>query len=290
MFIRRYVNPTDSRLGRHVRHDPRSRAFAHPELPASAIQSVSWQRRAPILDQGNLGSCTGNALTGILGTDSKGRQGATSVVVKADSKGVFKAGTYQLDEAFAVKAYSLNTKLDSYQGAYPPKDTGSDGLAAGATGKALGLLTGYTHGFTILGLQSALQTGPVLWGTVWLNSMFDTDENGFVNVDTKSGEAGGHELVISGYDQAEDVYEIQNSWGTSWGVDGFAYVRGADMAWLLAQDGDVTVPAYVAVPVPVDPTPVPVPTPAPVPVPTDADQALYAAFMTWAKAKGYASA
>jgi hypothetical protein len=200
--------------------------------------------------------------------------------VKADSKGVFKAGTYQLDEAFAVKAYSLNTRLDSYSGQYPPNDTGSDGLAAASTGKALGLFSGYTHGFTIGALQSALQTGPVLWGTVWLNSMFETDENGFLKVDRNSAEAGGHELVISGYDVADDVYEIQNSWGTSWGVDGYAYVKGADMAWLLAQDGDITVPAYAVVPAPVPPLPAPV---------SDADKVLAQAMVTWLKAKGLGS-
>jgi hypothetical protein len=109
--------------------------------------------------------------------------------------------------------------------------------------------------------------------------MFTTDSDGFVKVDKSSGEAGGHELVISGYDTADDVYEIQNSWGTSWGVDGFAYVHGADMAWLLAQDGDITVPVYASV----DPAPTPTPVPA-----DAADKALYAAFLAWSKAKGYA--
>lgn len=278
MHVRRFINPADARLGRHVRHDPRSLAYAFGSLPQSAIQSVSWQRRIPILDQANLGSCTGNALVGVLGTDSKGRTATESVTVKADGKGVFTAGTYALDEAFAVKAYSLNTLLDTYRGNYPPTDTGSDGLAAASTGKALGLLKGYRHAFTVDALRSALQAGPVLWGTVWLRSMFGTDADGFIKVDRTSGEAGGHELVISGYDVAEDVYEVQNSWGTSWGVDGFAYVHGADMAWLLSQDGDITVPEYA---------PAPAPVPVPTPQPADADQALYAALTTWAKAKGY---
>ncbi|MFF8942832.1 C1 family peptidase [Streptomyces sp. NPDC014864] len=276
LHTRRFVNPADARLGRHVRHDPASLSYGHPVLPKSAIQSVSWQRRIPILDQGQLGSCTGNALTGVLGTDSAGRTASTSVSVKADSRGVFRAGTYVLDEAFAVKAYSLNTLLDSFKGNYPPTDTGSSGLAAAKTGKALGLLTGYTHAFSVDALRSALQSGSVLWGTVWLRSMFETDADGFVKVDRTSGEAGGHELVISGYDVAEDVYEVQNSWGTSWGVDGYAYVHGADMAWLLSQDGDITVPTYA--PAPVDPAPV-----SPV---VNADQALFAAFSSWAKAKG----
>lgn len=55
-LIHRY-EPTDPRLGRRVFHDPRSLAYAHPVLPKSAIQTVEWTRRIPILDQGRLGSC-----------------------------------------------------------------------------------------------------------------------------------------------------------------------------------------------------------------------------------------
>jgi hypothetical protein len=54
------------RLGRHVRHDPRSRAYqVRPRAPLA--KSVSWERQTPILDQGDLGSCTGNAACGVLG-------------------------------------------------------------------------------------------------------------------------------------------------------------------------------------------------------------------------------
>lgn len=275
MFQSRY-EATDTRLGRHVRHDPRSLDYAVPELPETAVQSVLWERRIPILDQGQLGSCTGNALTGVLGTDSNGRIATDSVTVKADTYGVFAAGTYKLDEAFAIKAYSLNTRLDSYAGTYPPSDVGSSGLAAGATGKALGLLTGYSHALSVAALKSALQAGPVMWGTVWLNSMFKTDANGFIVVDKASGSAGGHELVISGYDVPSDVFTVQNSWGTSWGDQGLARVHGADMAWLLSQYGDVTAPVFA-----------PVPTPTPVVPTADADKTLCEAFKAWLAAKGF---
>jgi hypothetical protein len=217
------------RLGRHVEHDPRSLAYAHGVLPKSAIKSVSWTRRAPILDQGNVGSCTGNALAGLLGTDAKGRAGATSVTVKADSRGVFKAGTYPLDEE------------------YPGKDTGSSGVACGKSAQMLGLATGYSHAFGVDALKAALQTGPTLIGIPWLNSMFNPDSGGQLTVDRTSGIAGGHELVVSGYDVG-GWFRIDNSWGAAWGDQGSCHVREADIVWLLAQDGDVTVPQLVTAP------------------------------------------
>lgn len=264
--------PTDPRLGRHVRHDSRSLRYAHGVQPASTIETVEWQRRIPILDQGQLGSCTGNALTSVLGTDSAGRTALAAVTVKADKYKIFKAGAAKLDEVFATNAYMINTRLDTYSGTYKPTDTGSDGLAAAQTAQLLGLIISYTHAFTEDALKTALQTGPVMWGTVWLNSMFDTDSAGNLLVDRASGVAGGHELCICGYDVEADKYLVANSWGTGWGAAGYCYVAGQYMDWLLSQDGDITVPQYAAVPVP------------PPVAPGDAE--LWATAKAWAAGKG----
>lgn len=258
-------------FGRHVEHDLRSLAYAHGVLPDYALQPVQWTRRIPILNQGQVGSCTGNAFTGVLGTDSLGRTAPTSVTVKADSKGVFSAGTYTLDEQFALLAYTLNTKLDNIPGDMPGKDTGSSGVAAGKTGQQLGLLAGYTHAFSLAALKSALQNGPVMIGIVWLNSMFDPDGAGVIPVDKNSGVAGGHELVVSGWDGRH--FRLDNSWGTSWGQQGSGFLTEADMQWLLSQQGDVTVPAYSIAPIPT-------------PTPADPDLAMALAARDWLTAKG----
>jgi hypothetical protein len=246
-------------LGRVQHHDPRNLRYAHGVLPKSAIQSVVWARHTPILDQGQLGSCTGNALTGALGTDSAGRTATAQVTVTADSKGIFKAGTYTLDEDFAVMAYELNTRLDDIKGQYKPDDTGSSGPACGKAARALGLATGYTHAFSYDALRSALQLGPVLIGIDWYSSMFDPRADGQIVVDKSSGLAGGHELMIREYDAANDVAWVDNSWGMSWGVNGRGYFKGADLRTLLADGGDVTVLTFTTTPVP---PPLPVPTPS----------------------------
>lgn len=255
----------DPRLGRHVNHDPRALRYPVGVLPRSAIQSVHWAREVPIFDQGNLGSCTGNAGTGLLGTDNSGQHGNSSVMISdagaAASHGHFTAGTRILDESFAVDLYSLATDIDSYPGEYPPDDTGSDGPSVAAALVLLGLASSYSHAFSIDALKSAIQSGPVMWGTEWLNSMFNPNGDGTLPVDPNSGVAGGHELVISGYDPSSDVFSVDNSWGTSWGLNGSCFVSGTDMAYLLGQQGDITVPNYAIVPVP----PVPVPPGPPVP-------------------------
>lgn len=265
---RRAVNryePTDSRLGRHVNHDSRNLAYALPVIPESAIQTVHWPRSIPILDQGQLGSCTGNAGTGFLGTANAAGSGLTSVAITAAaakaSHGHFTAGTYTLNEDFAVRLYGLATAIDSYPGTYPPTDTGSDGPSIGAALKLLGLAASYSHAFSLAALKTAIQVGPAMWGTEWLESMFDPDPSGTLTVDPSSGVAGGHELVISGFDVSSSLWTVDNSWNTSWGLLGSCFVTDSDMAYLLGQQGDVTVPSRTA-PVPPAPPVPPVPSTA----------------------------
>jgi hypothetical protein len=247
-------------LGRHVEHDPRSLRYAHGVLPKSAIKSVEWTRRIPVLDQGNLGSCTGNAATGALGTDSASRTAATTVTITAAgaaaSHGLFKAGEHVLDETFAVALYSLATILDGVSGTYPPSDTGSTGIGVAKALQALGLASGYTHAFSMAALNSALQTGPVLIGINWYASMFETATDGRIQVDRSSQLDGGHELELSKFDAMLGEYWVPNSWGESWGQNGWAYFTTADLMWLLSRQGDVTVPAFTAAPAP-SPSPMP---------------------------------
>ncbi|QTD96958.1 hypothetical protein [Streptomyces cyanogenus] len=236
-------HPSDPRLGRHVQHDPRSLRYAHGVLPKSAFRSVDWVRRAPIFDQGQLGSCTGNAATGLLGTDSAVRPGLTSVTVSGN--------VLPVDETLAVQVYSLATQLDSIQGAYPPDDTGSSGLGAAKALVQLGLATKYRHAFSVDAVKSALQSAPVMVGTIWLDSMFDVDTgSGYVHVDRGTAVAGGHEYIISAYDASTHAFRLDNSWGEGWGVRGSAWLAQTDLQWLLSQDGDVTVPVWTVAPAP----------------------------------------
>lgn len=255
----------DPRLGRHVEHDLRSLDYAHGVLPKSAIKSVDWTRRAPIFDQKNIGSCTGNAGAGLVATDFLGRTGLTSVTIDGE--------VLPVDEDFAVRVYELATQLDSIKGSYPPADTGSSGIGAAKALVKLGLAAKYTHAFSLDAVKSALQTGPVMVGTIWLESMFDVHpDTGYVIVDRKTQVAGGHEYVLSAFDTTTLAFRLDNSWGDNWGLHGSAWLTQTDVQWLLSQQGDVTVPTW--------PT-----TPAPTPTPVDADKAMALAARTWLTAK-----
>jgi hypothetical protein len=276
-------NPTDPRLGRHVRHDDRSADYAIGEMPRSAIKNVEWERHIPILDQGQVGSCVPNTGTELLATDALGYTGVSSVTVeKADTQGEFSAGSsWDLNEDFALQLYRLLTRIDSYAGQWEPDDTGSDGLTLAKGLVMLGLSDTYRHAFSYKAAVSALQSGPVGFGTVWYNSMFEPDKNtGEITVDPSSGVAGGHEYMSRRFDADNDRVWIDQTWSESWGLDGRAWISGAGMTTLLKAKGDVTQPHLVGA----APAPGPVP-PQPAPA-TVGDRDLWAYAKAWAAGKG----
>ena len=70
-IIKRIIveKPGAGRLGRHVEHNPQSRAFS---VGTAAVKTVTYRRHGKAFDQGELGSCTGNAMAGVLMTEPLG--------------------------------------------------------------------------------------------------------------------------------------------------------------------------------------------------------------------------
>lgn len=205
-------------LGRHVAHDERSRAF--PAMGAAELQTVRHARRVPIFNQGELGSCTGNAAVGCLSTDPYGLDG---------------------DEDLAIAVYSEATKLDRIRGVFPPNDTGSSGLAVMKALKNRGTIAAYHHAFGIDHVLAALVLRPGITGITWLTGCDNPDSDGVVSY---SGDVrGGHEVELVGLDKEAHLVWFANSWGEDFGLDGYFAMTWADYAAALSNHGDATFPA-----------------------------------------------
>jgi hypothetical protein len=187
---------------------------------------ILHRRYGPVLDQGSLGSCTGNAMAQVLNMTP-----------------LHTPGTRWLKEEDAVALYQRATAIDPFPGTYRPEDTGSDGLSVCKAAKELGHITGYRWAFGFEHALDALQNGPVLVGTVWHQSMFTPDAKGFVWPD--GNEVGGHEYVLMG-DDTKGKLTFLNSWGKGWGKGGRFHMNYVTFGKLLAAQGDVAVPVRVA--------------------------------------------
>lgn len=239
------------RLGRYVKHDARSLRF--PFRTNAQLVSTAWTDHIDVLNQGELGSCTGNATVHALGHSPFYETLTDELKVS-------------LTEDSAVKIYSLATQLDDFYGTYPPTDTGSSGLDAAKAAVHYGYISGYNHALSLHDALSAVMTGPIIVGVMWYSSFDVPRPDGEMPMD--GYERGGHEVCVWQVDVENERVWIKNSWGPEWGVNGTAWWSFDTFAKLLDNYGDATVfvPLTVPAPTPI-PVPVPVPEPEPVPVP-----------------------
>lgn len=214
------------RLGRHVEHDPRSKDFPFAAESGTTLVTVEHKRHGAIFDQGQIGSCTGNAIAGATNTEP--------------IRGI---NDHILNENAAVIAYIRGSILDGFPGFYPDEDTGSSGLAVAKAAKQMGWISGYSHAFSIDAALAALQKGPVITGVPWYEGFDSPNADGLVEI---AGQIrGGHEIVARGYIAAtnpdDSLILLDNSWDTSYGVNGHFYWTVATWRKLLENRGDATI-------------------------------------------------
>jgi len=208
------------RLGRHIQHDPASRGFPADQAPA--IVSVVHAAVGLPLNQGNVGSCTAEALCGAL-----------------DSAPNFAGGASKT-QSDALELYEVETKLE--HDPYPPNDPGGTGLLVCKSAKQLGWISSYKHAFGVDQALKALVLRPVITGIHWYTSFDTPDPQGLVEIAPGATVRGGHEVVANEIDAANSLVWFWNSWGDQFGIGGRFCMTFETWGTLLQQQGDVTVP------------------------------------------------
>lgn len=204
----------------------------------------------PVLDQGELGSCTGNAAQGCLGSQPFFGTFLPGQPYRPDQDA-------EVAEDQAVSLYSMATMVDDYPGSYKPDDTGSDGLSVAKAAAAAGLISGYRHATSLEAALTALAAQPVIAGINWYDSFDEPGVNGLIAIEPGARVRGGHEICVDELDVERQQVGFTNSWGSGWGEAGRGYLRWHDFAQLLKEDGDVTVfvPLTQPAPTPTPPAP-----------------------------------
>ena len=213
-------------------HDLRSFDYVLGGAETLPIVDRMWDPGLPVLDQGQLGACTGFA----------------AATVCATMPGLSATNRRRLARnQMALSLYVLITAIDSTPGAYPQQDTGSDVNSALKAMRDLGWVGLYQwlpNARSVAGAVS--HVGPVDMGTVWFSSMMDTkpvDGHAVVVVDEHSGgENQGHSWSIVGIEAASPYPIIgKNSWGPNWGAGGYFRMSLDDLDKLIAAQGDAVV-------------------------------------------------
>lgn len=224
--VRRHIPETivpGKRLGRHVHHDPRSRSF--PAQQATKLISVRHTSAGLPLNQGQVGSCTANALCGAL-----------------NSRPHWAAEQPTLGEPDAVFVYSAEEVLQG-SGPYPPNDQGGSGTEVCQAAKNLGWLSSYQHALGLEHALAALVIRPVIIGIDWYTSFDTPSSSGLIALAAGATVRGGHELDVDEIDMENKLIGGWQSWGpTDWPAGGRFYLSFTDFGSLLAAQGDVTVP------------------------------------------------
>jgi hypothetical protein len=209
-------------LGRHVHHDPRSRAF-----PAERVGRVANVKH-------------GASHLPLWQSDRHLCSTAHSLCAAVNCAPV--ASPVGLDESDAVTIYDVATAIESFtiDGRDVP---GSSGLMACKAARRLGIIHSYQHAFGLEHALAALMLRPVMTGFTWYSS-FDTPdpETGLVEMADDAQVRGGHEVVADEIDLERQRVWFWNSWGPDYGVNGRFCMSFETWARLLADHGDVTVP------------------------------------------------
>jgi hypothetical protein len=224
--IRLRIRNDDPRLGRHINHDPRSRAY-QLDVSGLGLVDVSWTSHIPILNQLDLGKCTAEAAVKALSCDPFWQGLPTDV----------QTG---LNDDYSTAFYHDETVADDYPGTYPPDDTGSDGLTSGKVAQSRNLINGFEHTFSVDDALKGLQLRPACWGTLWKTGMDAVDQT-TGKISYSGTTRGGHELCLYGVNVAAEQVWFYQSWG-AWGYQnqGIGWISFDDFALSLKDQGDVT--------------------------------------------------
>ena len=228
--------------------DQRDHAYAAPSLALGPLPAKVDLRPQcpPVYDQGQLGSCTANAIAGAIQFDrlkqklpdftpsrlfiyynervmehsvasdsgAQIRDGIKSVAKQGDcpeTEWPYNIAKFKTKPAAACYAEALKYKAVSYARVTQTLGQLKGCLASGWP---------FVFGFTV---YESFESAAVA-------------KSGYAPLPA-SGESvvGGHAVAAVGYDDAKQWFLVRNSWGAGWGLKGYftlpyAYVTGADLA------------------------------------------------------------
>jgi C1A family cysteine protease len=181
----------------------------------------------PIYDQGQLGSCTANALCAAVQFDDLALQGSRLLVYYNERKLEHDipddAGAQLGDGVLVLEKYGVCQEktwpYDISKFAVQPPPIAYTEAARHKTLKA------YHVQQNAQAMQTALASGKPFVVGISVYASFESQEvadTGVVPMPAPGEQClGGHAVLVVGYDTTKKVWILRNSWGTGWGQAGY---------------------------------------------------------------------
>ena len=186
----------------------------------------------PICDQGSLGSCTANALCGLIGYENPNMIKGSRLFLYYNERVIEKdvpidAGATLADGILSLQTYGICPETSwpyiiSNFAVKPPAQCYTQALAHKAT-QVQNIQN------TLSQMKAALNAGyPFVVGILVYQSFESAAvaSTGLVPMPNLQKEQllGGHAVVCVGYNDTKQLWIMRNSWGTSWGDKGYFYL------------------------------------------------------------------
>ncbi len=184
----------------------------------------------PIVDQGNLGSCTACALVAIVGYDKKKLFGSRLFLYynerMLDNTISEDTGAYLSDGIKSLQLHGVcqetSWPYDINKFAEKPYDSCYE---EALNNQALSVENINNN---LNAMKNSLANNEPFVVGIAVYSSFTTRQvarNGYVPMPNRNDIfLGGHAVVCVGYDDIRKVWIMRNSWGTSWGDKGYFYL------------------------------------------------------------------
>ena len=198
---------------------------------AKVPSSVDWRPKGyvtPVKNQGQCGSCWAFSTTGALEGqhfNSTGKLVSLSEQNLVDcSKGNYGC---QGGWPYVADEYIMNNKGIDTEESYPYKaEDEACRFSASSIGATMSNYVKIREGSETDLTQAAAEVGPISVCIDAAHSSFQNYQSGVYYEPACSSTNTDHCVLVVGYGASgsQDYYIVKNSWGTSWGMDGYIYM------------------------------------------------------------------
>lgn len=200
------------------------------------------KKMPPIYNQGELGSCTANALCALAGYNNLSFFGSRLFVyynervlqnsVNFDSGATLEDGINSLKKQGICKEKLWPYDITKFT--VRPTENCYDNARKHLTLQVTNVMNDITS------IKTSLFRGYPLIVGIMIYESFESlvvAKTGIVPMPLPNESLlGGHAVVVVGYDDTKKLWIMRNSWGTSWGINGYFYLPYAYLTSDMASD------------------------------------------------------